>query len=75
MEFLKRFWEAWKKFGHLMGDIIGRLVLTIFYFTIFLPFGLLVRLFGDRLDLKEKPAIWHNRETTDLTLNDARKLT
>lgn len=75
MEFLKRFWEGWKKFGHFMGDIIGRLVLTIFYFTIFLPFGLLTRLFSDRLDAKgNKTAQWQKRQTADLTLDDARRL-
>lgn len=75
MEFLRKFWAAWKKFGHFMGDLIGRLVLTIFYFTVFLPFGLGTRLFADRLDIKQKiNAHWRNRQTTDLTLKDGRRL-
>jgi len=69
-----KFWIAWKRFGQFMGDVIGRLVLTIFYFTIFLPFGLGVRLFDDRLGIKNglKPK-WLNRKTADLTLYDARR--
>ena len=45
METLRKVWEAWKRFGHFMGDVIGRLVLTVFYFTLFMPFGLGVRFF------------------------------
>ena len=43
MEALRKFWHAWKRFGQFMGDLIGRLVLTVFYFTLFMPFGLGVR--------------------------------
>jgi hypothetical protein len=59
-----------------MGDVIGRLVLTIFYFTIFLPFGAGVRLLADRLDFKRqvKPS-WRERKTMDLTIDDSRRLT
>ncbi|MEX0788016.1 MAG: hypothetical protein WD906_06750 [Anaerolineales bacterium] len=36
-------WQAWKRIGRAIGDLIGRLVLTVFYFTIFAPFGLGMR--------------------------------
>lgn len=42
---LTSFWEAWKRIGRAVGDLVGRLVLTVFYFTIFAPFGLGVRAF------------------------------
>ena len=75
MDFLRRFWEAWKRFGKFIGDFIGRLVLTVFYFTIFVPFGLGVRLFGDPLGLKPKqPLQWIARSTHDLSMNDVRRL-
>ena len=48
MEALRKFWHAWKRFGQFMGDLIGRLVLTVFYFTLFMPFGLGVRFLGTR---------------------------
>jgi len=75
MEALRKFWEGWKKFGKFMGDLIGRVVLTVFYFTILLPFGLIMTLFSDRLDTKsfDKPA-WIARKTNDLTMEDARRL-
>ena len=75
MEALRRFWEGWKRFGQVIGDFVGRLVLTIFYFTIFLPFGLGVRLLGDPLALKQRgPGKWLERATHDLTLDDSRRL-
>jgi hypothetical protein len=71
---LKRFWEGWKRFGHWMGDMVARVVLTIFYFTIFLPFGLAVRLFSDPLAIKEAPAdFWLARSTHDKTIADTRR--
>lgn len=76
MEFLKQVWEGWKKVVLFVGDIIGRTILTLFYFTVFVPFGGLQTLFGDRLDTKNKDRIptWSERKTTDLTLEDARRL-
>jgi hypothetical protein len=74
MSFLKRIWASWKRFGHFMGDLLARVVLTIFYFTILLPFGLLTSLFGDPLNIrsKAKPS-WLKRETGDRTLTEARR--
>jgi len=75
METLKRIWAAWKRFGKLIGDIVGRIVLTLLYFTIVLPFGVGVRLFSD--PLKIKPALvssfWHQRESTNSTLEEVRR--
>src|SRR6185503_9025048 len=51
MEALRKVWEAWKRFGQFIGDQLGRVVLTIFYFTLFMPFALGVRFFSDPLAL------------------------
>ena len=72
---LRRLWEAWKRFGQIMGDLIARIVLTLFYFTIVVPFGLGVRLFSDPLGMRPGTgARWHARPTTDVTLDEARRL-
>lgn len=71
---LTRLWHAWKRFGQILGDLIARIVLTVFYFTIFLPFGLGVRLFADPLDIQRKGAAWKMRTTQVRTLKDARRL-
>ncbi len=68
---IKDFWHGWKAFGQFMGDWLARLVLTIFYFTILVPFGLGVRLFSDPLHIKTVPdTLWRPRSTGDQTLED-----
>lgn len=75
MEALRKGWQAWKQIGQFIGDLIGRLVLTIFYFTLFMPFALGVRLFSDPLAIRlHGRAKWVERTTHDLTLEDSRRL-
>lgn len=75
MQLLRSIWETWKRIGRIIGDFIGRIVLTIFYFTIFAPFGLGVRLLSDPLRLKPEgnPTQWLTRKTWDRTVEDAQK--
>lgn len=75
MEILRRRWLAWKRIGQFIGDLIGRVFLTIFYFTLSMPFGLGVRLWGDPLGIRTqgRPK-WLERRTQDLTLKDTRRL-
>lgn len=75
METLRKIWHGWKRFGQIIGDFLGRFVLTIFYFTLFVPFALIVRFFMDPLALKKTgPSTWLERKTQDLTLDDSRRL-
>ena len=65
------FWQGWKAFGHFLGNLIARVVLTIFYFTVFVPFALGTKLFSDPLQTKTTPAkLWHSRPTGDQTLEE-----
>lgn len=65
------FWHNWKAFGQFLGDWLARVVLTIFYFTILIPFGLGVRLFADPLRIKKLPnPYWRPRTTGDQSIND-----
>lgn len=75
MNALRKVWHAWKQFGQFMGDLIGRVVLTLFYFTLFMPFGLGVQFFGDPLGIRShgQPK-WLERKTHDLTIEDGRRL-
>jgi hypothetical protein len=71
MAALKRFWTAWKAFGHFMGNFLARIVLTVFYFTVFVPFGLGVRLLSDPLHIKTTSGpLWRSRSTGDQKLED-----
>ena len=75
MDYLRRIWQTWKRFGRFVGDLIGRVVLTVFYFTIFVPFGTAMRLFSDPLRLKSShhTSFWINRDTRDRAVEDARR--
>ena len=51
---LKRLWEAWKRIAHKIGNFQARLLLTILYVFLVLPFGLGVRLFADPLRIRHR---------------------
>jgi hypothetical protein len=52
MNLLKKLWEKWKAFGHKVGNFQARLILSIFYFIVIFPFGLIVKFFSKPLRLK-----------------------
>ena len=72
---MQRIWSAWKKFGQAIGDFVARVVLTAFYFTALVPFGIGVRLFGDplRLKLPVDGAVWQSRDEVDASLAAGRR--
>ena len=75
MSIWRKIWEGWKRVGGWIGDFIGRLFLTLFYFTLVLPFGLLMRIFRDPLRLRHSgPPGWLDREPEERTLEGARRL-
>lgn len=51
-------WRLWKRFGHVMGDFVGRAAMTVFYFTILVPFALYSRATKDPLTLRRHGAAW-----------------
>src|ERR1035438_9207086 len=56
MQHLKRLWAAWKRIAHAIGNFQARILLTIIYAVLILPFGLAVRFFSDSLSTKKRPA-------------------
>ena len=45
---LKALWSAWKRLAHKIGNFQARVLLTILYAIVVLPFGLAARLFRTR---------------------------
>ena len=72
---LAKLWKLWKQFGQFIGDFIARIFLTVFYFTVFVPFGLIVRFGQDPLQLKatDKASFWLKRESHETNLSEARR--
>jgi hypothetical protein len=58
---LKRLWQAWKAFGHKIATFQARVLLTVFYGVLVLPFGVATRLFADPLRIKKRPTQWLDR--------------
>src|SRR5436190_4829287 len=71
---VQQVWRLWRAFGRFMGDMVGRAVMTVFYFTIALPFGLAVRFIADPLQLKPGAPRWTPHEQEPDTLDDARRM-
>ena len=63
---LRRRWEAWQAFAGALGSYQSRLLLTLFYFVVVTPFGVLARAFGDPLRLRRVggSSYWVARDDT-----------
>jgi hypothetical protein len=70
---LKRLWTAWKSLARTVGNFQARVLLTLIYATIVLPFGLMARLFSDHLHTKNRPTKWGDRPPEVHDLNWARR--
>ena len=72
---INKVWSKWKKFGRVMGDFFARNILTLFFFTIALPFGLIMRITQDSLNLKPKEKTnWTPNPNHGQTIDEARRL-
>ncbi len=65
--------ERWKKFGHALGNFQARILLTLIYYVLILPFGLVVRAFSDSMHMKKRPEKWFDHPPTPNTLEEARR--
>jgi hypothetical protein len=59
---------GWKRIAQEIGNFQARVLLTIFYAVLVLPFGIVVRLFFDPLRTKQRPTEWldYPKEAQDL---------
>jgi hypothetical protein len=68
---LKKLWEGWKELAGYIGDFQSRFILTVFYFTIMVPFALVSRLAG--ASLQASLDSWQVRPEAETELEQARK--
>jgi len=54
-------WRVAKIIANKIGNAQARLMLTLFYCVVLLPFGLAARVFSDRLRTKRLPTHWLQR--------------
>jgi hypothetical protein len=68
-------WDRWRELSRKGAEVQARIILTLFYFTVVVPFGLARTYLSDPLRLKRasQGRSWLERGTRDLTLDDARR--
>lgn len=71
-EIVRLMWARFKVIGRVVGDVQGRTIVTIFYYTILAPFAIGARLTSDPLRLRGASA-WLEREPVDNRLEGARQ--
>jgi len=70
---LKDLWRWWQKIAKKIGDFQARLILTLFYFVVVLPLGLIVRRCSDPLGRKKSSAGWEVKAEIPASLESARR--
>jgi len=71
----KLVWLHWLHFSSRLGNYQSRALLTFLYFSVVLPFGLALRLFGDPLGTRKTPpvSVWHAWTMSSKTIDEARR--
>ena len=66
-------WGRWKVIAHLIGNFQAWLLLSLLYFVLIPPFGLLVRVLVDPLQLRRYPreSFWLATPHKEQSLTDA----
>ena len=72
---LMRLWGRWKIVAHAIGNFQARVILSLLYFLLIPPFGLLVRIFMDPLQLRQarRESFWLTTLRKVHGLTEARK--
>lgn len=67
----KKIFDAWMRFGLIIGNFVSGVILVIFYFTVFALFALPFRLFGKNpLAVRSETSNWMEKEKTPTVLGD-----
>ena len=68
-------WTKWRALSKKAGELQARIILTLFYFSLAAPFGLARTFLADPLRVKKSGhgSAWRERQTRDLSLDDARR--
>jgi len=68
-------WSRWKELSQKAADVQARVLLTVFYFTLMAPFGLMMGVVKDPLRVKRRPTgtYWLDRKPVAEDLDAARR--
>ncbi|MBK9122487.1 MAG: hypothetical protein IPM16_05105 [Chloroflexi bacterium] len=68
---IKLGWERFKLISKIIGEVQGRVIITAFYYTILIPFGLISRFLTDPLQRKGEVG-WVERHPVGRDIKSAR---
>jgi|1186.fasta_scaffold1193377_1 hypothetical protein len=68
-------WSRWRELSQKAADVQARVLLTVFYFTLMVPFGVVFGLIKDPLRIKQRPSgtYWMDRKPASESLADAQR--
>src|SRR3954452_12350400 len=68
-------WTRWRELSQKAADVQARVLLTVFYFTLMVPFGVVFGLLKDPLRIKSRPSgtFWVERKPASESLADAQR--
>ena len=68
-------WSRWREVSQKAADVQARVLLTVFYFTLMVPFGVVFGLIKDPLRIKQRPSgtYWMDRKPVSESLADAQR--
>ncbi len=70
----KKIWYIWEKIGFFIANLIGFIISIVLYISIITPFGIIIRVTTDYLNIKnKKETMWIEKKPRDLTLGDMRR--
>jgi hypothetical protein len=72
---VKKLWSKWKVFAQKIGNFQARVILSLFYFLIVSPIGIVFKFTDDSLRLKRPKAnsYWLNRNINKSSLEEERR--
>jgi hypothetical protein len=68
-------WERFKIITGVIGDVQGRLIAILFYFSILVPFGVASRMFSDPLNIRRdtSSSAWLERPPASAEIEAAQR--
>lgn len=74
MKFIKVLWRKWLVIGHVIGNFQAQVILSLFYFVIIFPLGVIFGFIADPLRMKKVSGTnFQKWEHPKETLEQARK--
>lgn len=74
MDFIKLAWKEWKRIAKIIARFQARIILTIFYFTLLAPLGIIFSTKKDELKIHTKQnTVWKEKKKQSQTVEDMRR--